>query len=612
MRFFLLIAVSFTLGCTRPSRPTAPDAESPQIRPSQTSGLERPAQISINAEDPISNPELRDGEWRTEHLTEQIDRHLSSITNFLLQASQQKNNTSALVSDDFRGTALRPTDLVTVRDGDFVIRRADNLARSQSDIQGKAGFAKAIEQLLAGPDGAIESWTRCKFKVVSVDEQPDRVATNVMWQALFDSNDRSTQITSTWHCVWSSSSDGTVRLTRLAVAQYEEVETSRFNRFVDATNRVMQNAEDFRAQLGQSIDYWYDRMEHSFCIMPSSYQGISVADVNGDGLDDLFVPQPGGVAGGLPNKLYVQQSDGTTVDWSQESNLDWLIETHSALFVDFDEDGDQDVAVATVMGVVFAENDGHGRFSRRATKLTPDAPPMSLAAADYDNDGDLDLYVCCYSPRTSSPLMGRPIPYHDANNGGRNLLLRNDRGWRFRDVTKQMGMDANNRRFSFAASWEDFDNDGDMDIYVANDYGRNNLFRNDADSFHDVAAEVGVEDISAGMGVTWGDFNRDGWMDAYVSNMWSSAGRRIAFQRTFQSSADDQTLRQFQRHARGNSLFANRFGDGRAQFDDVSVPLGVTMGRWAWCSQFADINNDGNEDLLVANGFITQEKSDDL
>jgi len=171
-----------------------------------------------------------------------------------------------------------------------------------------------------------------------------------------------------------------------------------------------------------------------------------------------------------------------------------------------------------------------------------------------------------------------------------------------------LGLDVNNRRFSFAASWEDYDNDGDPDLYVANDYGRNNLYRNDRGEegrhqFVDVAAEAGVEDISAGMAVSWGDYDADGWMDLYVSNMWSSAGNRVAYQRQFQSGAEAETLAAMQRHARGNSLFRNL---GNGTFEDVSVSQGVTLGRWAWGSRFVDLNSDGWEDLVVANGFITQ------
>lgn len=192
-------------------------------------------------------------------------------------------------------------------------------------------------------------------------------------------------------------------------------------------------------------------------------------------------------------------------------------------------------------------------------------------------------------------------------------MFRNDRNWRFKNVTKPVGLDQNNRRFSLACAWEDFDNDGDLDLYVANDYGRNNLYRNDEGRFTDVAAQMGVEDISAGMSVSWGDYNNDGWMDLYVSNMWSSAGNRIAYQRHFLGAkADQTTLAGFQRHARGNSLFLNSGDRGALEFHDVSVVAGVTMGRWAWASHFFDMNNDGHEDLIVSNGFITQEDTDDL
>ena len=91
--------------------------------------------------------------------------------------------------------------------------------------------------------------------------------------------------------------------------------------------------------------------------------------------------------------------------------------------------------------------------------------------------------------------------------------------------------------------------------------------------------------------------------------MWSSAGNRVAYQPQFQAGIASGTKGQFQRHARGNSLFMNR-GDGT--FDDKSMEANVTLGRWAWGSRFLDLNRDGWDDLVVANGFITQSNPKDL
>ena len=189
------------------------------------------------------------------------------------------------------------------------------------------------------------------------------------------------------------------------------------------------------------------------------------------------------------------------------------------------------------------------------------------------------------------------------------MLLRNDGNWEFNEVTEETGLNQNNDRFSFAAVWEDYDNDGDLDLYVANDYGRNNLYRQENGRFRDVADALGVEDMASGMSVSWGDYNRDGRMDLYVSNMFSAAGNRITYQRQFQTGVEEAVRGIFRRHARGNTLF-EAVGDG--EFRDVSVERNVTMGRWAWASSFVDLNNDAWQDLVVANGFITAEDSGDL
>src|SRR5690606_5896873 len=137
-------------------------------------------------------------------------------------------------------------------------------------------------------------------------------------------------------------------------------------------------------------------------------------------------------------------------------------------------------------------------------KPPPDRAAMltSGALADYDGDGYLDLYVCAYDFWQAGSEYDAPTPYYDAVNGPPHLLFRNRGDGTFEEATEAAGLMRNNDRFSFAASWADYDDDGDQDLYVANDFGRNNLYRNNGDgTFTDVAAEAGVEDLAAGMSV---------------------------------------------------------------------------------------------------------------
>ena len=111
------------------------------------------------------------------------------------------------------------------------------------------------------------------------------------------------------------------------------------------------------------------------------------------------------------------------------------------------------------------------------------------------------------------------------------------------------------------------------------------------------------------MASTWGDVNGDGLMDLQVSNMFSGAGNRIAFQPQYKQGSQSETIASHQRFARGNTLLINR---GNGTFSDESVATEITLGRWAWGHQMADINNDGRLDSLVGNGFITGPEEDDL
>jgi hypothetical protein len=171
-------------------------------------------------------------------------------------------------------------------------------------------------------------------------------------------------------------------------------------------------------------------------------------------------------------------------------------------------------------------------------------------------------------------------------------------------------MNHNNNRFSFAAAWGDFNNDAFPDLFVANDFGRKNLYRNNRDgTFTDIAAAAGAEDPGAGMSAAWADYDNDGDLDLLAGNMWSSAGQRVTFHHAFTSVAPAPLREIYQRHARGNTLLRN---DANGRFTDVTLASGVAMGRWAWSSGFADFDGDGNEDILVQNGYITGPDPHDL
>jgi hypothetical protein len=569
------------------------------------------------------NP-LRDG-WAIETFSSATDSLWKHFDDILANGPDAARYAEELASPSLVLDPLRPPGLKTVFDDRWlrVARQADTsggegaAAVSRGDAEtfrGPEGLRRSAATLLAGIEEIRE--LRSKVKVVSVSLDEASAETEVLYQLHVRHAAGAFQVNSSWQCTWEkpAAGQGPPRLTRLARKSYEEVRNEAGGEpvFADVTSRVLAG-DVLDRQLRHGVDHWLTRIEARMEIDIGGWQGLAVGDVNGDGLDDVYLSQPGG----LPNRLYVQNSDGTATEMSAEAGVDWLESSHAALIVDLDNDRDQDLVVAVSSGILIHSNDGGGRFSLRAAKLLPAAHPYSLGAADYDADGDLDLYVCCYNRRQNvnyHVLFARPVPYHDANNGGPNVLLENSATpvtgeWQFQYATARTGLDHNNHRFSYAVAWEDYDNDGDQDLYVANDFGRNNLYRNDGGTFRDVAAEAGVEDIGPGMSSSWGDYDNDGWMDLYVSNMFSSAGNRITEQQQFQQQADAQTKEAFRRHARGNSLFHNQ-RDG--SFQDVSVESAVVLGRWAWGSRFVDLNNDGWQDLLVANGFITQPDPGDL
>jgi hypothetical protein len=328
------------------------------------------------------------------------------------------------------------------------------------------------------------------------------------------------------------------------------------------------------------------------------HHGISAADLDFDGLVEIFVPGPGGV----PNLFLVPDGQGRLVDRAPELGLDLLDSTACGLFVDLDGDGQQEAVLAVGTRVLVMT----GRPFTLAQELPCDAV-TSLAAGDADGDGDLDLFACGYvSPYNGS---GAPMPYHDAQNGAPNHLLRNEGGLRFRDVTQEAGLGADNARFTFAATWLDADDDGDQDLYVVNDFGSNQLWIAEDGRFVERAEALGVRDIAAGMGASLGDVDQDGLEDIFVSNMFSSAGGRITTQPGFLGGEGGVLRQAMARHARGNSLFLRSAEGGYRELEGAG---GAAMGRWAWGGRLVDLDLDGVLDITCPAGFVTGERLDDL
>lgn len=579
-------------GCGRKEDAPAPAAAAPAPLPPVAIG---------NVEATVPDDPSRDG-WDTELASERISAQLGVLKKWLTADAAKPEDLAAVLAAEVSGRAMPDHDAEVHDDGFFTVWRAKADAAGR-ELSGTAAVAEALRALRQG------NFPQCLIKVTRIQQSAAGWETGLVFELAETTARGRRQVNAQWSAVWSA--ENPPRLKSLTMQGGEELLAASAEAFVDCTEAVVGANASWTQQLALGTDHWTARIESILGMDVNGQNGVTLGDINGDGLDDLYLTQQGG----LPNRMFVREAGGTLRDVTEESGTGWLDDGHAALLVDLDNDGDQDLVTGMRDGVLIQANDGSGHFTVKAAKLTPTGPPYGLAAADYDQDGDLDIFAACYYQRATAAknyTFARPVPYYDAENGAQDVLLRNDGNWVFTDSAKASGIV--DSKFSYAPSWEDCDNDGDQDLYVANDFGSNRLWRNDRTPegtviFTEVAAAAGVQDTAAGMSSAWGDADNDGLMDLYVANMFSSAGNRIASQEKFQSGASTAERGLFQRHARGNSLFRNK---GQGTFDDISESAGVTLGRWAWSSLFGDLNNDGKEDLYVANGYITQVDLHDL
>jgi len=383
--------------------------------------------------------------------------------------------------------------------------------------------------------------------------------------------------------------------------------------FRDVTGELFRDVSSFHDQLAKGVPYWRSRLDSASGVGVYGNQGVAAGDIDGDGWDEIYVCQPGG----LPNRLYKRRDDGRWEDRTGQAGVGLLDDTAQALFIDLRNSGAQDLAVLTSSRPLLFLNDGEGRF-----RAVPDAfrfrtPPQGtfagMAAADYDGDGRVDLYLCSYLYFQSEDQYRYPVPYHDARNGPPNFLFRNrltteGEGF-FEDVTAEAGFGENNGRYSFAAAWCDYDEDGRPELYVANDFGRNNLYKYVDGRFRDVAEEKGVEDVGPGMSAAWFDYDGDGRLDLYVTNMWTASGQRVASGPSFGPVQDGAAPAAYYGHMKGNSLYRN---EGGGRFSYKGGDEGVEMGRWSWAGHGFDFDLDGTPEIFVTAGMITHDPAKDL
>ena len=353
--------------------------------------------------------------------------------------------------------------------------------------------------------------------------------------------------------------------------------------------------------------------------------GVAAGDVDGDGRCDLYF-----VSGARENRLYRNLGEGEFADITGEAGVGggeaW---GGGAALVDIDADGDLDIYVCNYESQhqLFL-NDGKGKFSESARALGLDQSGAFLMAAfaDYDNDGDLDVYLLGH--RHYRPG-GRPaqdvtvvkdgklqmLPQYEDYygimwRGGKNFeinnigasdrLLRND-GGRFRDVTALAGISMA-RNQGNSVTWWDFNHDGLPDIYVGNDFEDPDLlYRNNGNgTFTDVAKQQLPHTAWFTMGADCGDINNDGLMDFLAADM---AGTTHYKSKTTMGAMGQSTW--FMQNAdppqyMRNCLYVNT---GTGRFMDAAPMSGLASSDWSWAVKFGDLDCDGRIDVFIANGM---------
>jgi hypothetical protein len=344
--------------------------------------------------------------------------------------------------------------------------------------------------------------------------------------------------------------------------------------------------------------------------------GIAIADVDGDGLSDIyFVNQVGG------NQLWKNVGGGRFQDITASAGVSVPgTVSVSASFADIDNDGDADLYVTTVRGGNrLFENDGHGRFRdiTAASGLTYVGHSSAAVFFDYDRDGRLDLFLVNVGRYTTNKVGGDGYKYYvafeDAFSGHlkperaeRSILYRNEGGNRFVDVSQRTGLV--DLSWSGDASVVDVNDDGWPDLYVLNMLGDNQYYENDRGRrFVKKSREVFPRTSWGAMGIKVFDFNNDGRLDIFITDMHSDMSETIGPEREHMKSTMKWPV-SFRGTGKtsiwGNSAFLK---EGPGKFREVSDAFGLE-NYCPWGPSVGDLNADGYDDTFIASGMNYPER----
>jgi Flp pilus assembly protein TadD/peroxiredoxin len=546
-------------------------------------------------------------EYITEQYAVEIELLLKRWSQALQASARDLSTLSELLDNSIEATPLLAFRESPLRSGFGV-----DIKRRHFDagtVPGRDRFLREIAGWL-GQASQVETGEFEIYSIQQINSAPLSVRTEVRYDIVADlSDDRREERVGSWRIEWVRDGSAAWKARKWEAGE-ETLSVAKGPVFLDVTSQALGKQESYQKQMLHGADHWRTVLDSAIGVDVYSNNGVAAGDFDNDGFDDFYVCQPAG----LPNRLYRNRGDGTFDDVTENASVGVLDNTACALFADFRNIGLQDLLVVCGTGPLLFLNQGDGTFRIKHDAFqfahAPQGTFTHAAVADYDRDGRLDIYFCTYMYYLGLDQYHYPLPYFDARNGPPNCLLRNQGNATFVETTEGSGMNADNNRYSFSCAWGDSNSNGLQDLFVANDFGSSQLYRNNGNGTFTVASrEANVEDVGAGMGCSWCDYDNDGHQDVYVPSMWEAAGQRVSEQKQFHENAPPNIRELYQRHARGNALYRNQ---GNGKFENVGHKAGVEMGRWSWSSDFWDFDHDGYSDLYVTNGYISSVNRDDM